>query len=167
MFEFDKIKKIAENLNNINDRLEYAEYFQRYLDEMMDEIKQERAKINAKKQLPFLRIDLDDINSVPTVYYNGEEIKGKIRVNFDWKTRDCNDYYLPFIHVEYADANKELGYFGSKTIQHNQPIHKSNQLSDYTTLELLEELGERDEISIEKVIYADGTPFIRYVIVDV
>ncbi|HZH59310.1 MAG TPA: hypothetical protein VEY70_07020 [Metabacillus sp.] len=166
MFEFDKTKEIAENLNNINDRLEYTEYLQGFLDELIDEVKQERAKINAKKQLPFLRIDLDDINSVPVVYYNGKEIKSKIRVSFDWKTRDHTDYNLPLIRVEYADVNKESGYFGSKTIQHNQPIEKGKQLSDYTTKELIDELDSRDGVEVVDLL-ADGKLYKKFVTVDV
>ncbi|MGQ4664986.1 hypothetical protein ACUIJN_03995 [Metabacillus halosaccharovorans] len=100
------------------------------------------------EQSPLLQITLEDINCVPTVYYNGEEIKSKIRVSFDWKTRDHFDYNSPFIRVEYADVNKELGNFGSKAIQHNQPIEKEKQLNDYTTSELLDELGSRDGIDV-------------------
>ena len=39
-----------------------------------------------KKKL--LVIELDDIDSVPTVYYKGEKVDPKDRVEFDWKEAD-------------------------------------------------------------------------------
>lgn len=79
--------------------------------------------------VPLLQIKLDDINSVPEVYYNGDKIDKKVRVSFDWKTReDVYDYNSPYIHVEYADFKEEIDYCGTKTIQHNHPFKMDKQL---------------------------------------
>lgn len=37
---------------------------------------------------PLLKIMLDDVDSVPTVLYKGEEIGGKIVADFSWRTSD-------------------------------------------------------------------------------
>ena len=37
---------------------------------------------------PYLKIELDDLQSAPKVFYKGDEINLKTAVSFDWKTRD-------------------------------------------------------------------------------
>lgn len=76
-------------------------------------------KVNVS-DAPLLQITLDDINSVPAVYYNGEQIDKKIRVSFDWKTSDCCNEYPTYIKLEHAD--KDSKGFDIKTTQHNQLI---------------------------------------------
>jgi len=69
---------------------------------------------------PLLQIELKDINSVPTVFYKGEEINKKIRVTFDYVT-DSDERLSPtYIHLEHADI--ESGKMNTFVIQHNQPI---------------------------------------------
>lgn len=73
-------------------------------------------KAETKETVPLLTIVLDDINSVPSVHYKGEEITLKQRVSFDYKTNDDLGKYLTYIHIQRAvsQGNTEL-------IQHNQP----------------------------------------------
>lgn len=54
---------------------------------------------NIQPQL--LRIELDNITSVPRVYYKGMEITKKVRIKFDWQTNDDTLEYSPVIHLEY------------------------------------------------------------------
>ncbi|PRS08066.1 hypothetical protein C6W27_22930, partial [Bacillus paralicheniformis] len=42
----------------------------------------------SKEKPPLLQIELDDIDSVPRVFYKGKEIKRKIRVDFSFLTND-------------------------------------------------------------------------------
>ncbi|MGX5628214.1 hypothetical protein [Bacillus cereus] len=69
---------------------------------------------------PLLQIVLSDIDSVPIVHYKGEEIKGKVRISFDWKTD--GQYYKsgPYIHIEHVPADNKR--FNTEIIQHNHPI---------------------------------------------
>ncbi|AEB25234.1 MULTISPECIES: hypothetical protein [Bacillus amyloliquefaciens group] len=38
-----------------------------------------------------LQITLDEINSIPEVYYKGEKITKRIKVSFDWETATYYD----------------------------------------------------------------------------
>lgn len=69
---------------------------------------------------PLLSIVLADINGVPEVQYNGEEIDGKIRVSFDYKTDDVERKYMNYIHIEHIDNDENRG--NTKVVQHNHPI---------------------------------------------
>jgi len=44
---------------------------------------------NEEKKEPLLTIELQDESSVPKVFYEGKEITGKVRVSFDWLTKDA------------------------------------------------------------------------------
>ncbi|OQR56196.1 hypothetical protein [Bacillus sp. CDB3] len=57
-----------------------------------------------------------DIDAVPIVLYKGEEIKGRVRVSFDWKT-NYNRKSGSYIHVEPDEQG-----INTKIIQHNHPI---------------------------------------------
>lgn len=37
---------------------------------------------------PLLEIRVDDMDSVPVVYYNGEKIEHKVQISYGWKTQD-------------------------------------------------------------------------------
>ncbi|QGH35146.1 hypothetical protein GI584_14315 [Gracilibacillus salitolerans] len=51
-----------------------------------------------------LVIELDDIDSVPRVFYKGEEIKSKIHVGFDYRTRGGKPLEGGnAIHIEHAN----------------------------------------------------------------
>ena len=36
----------------------------------------------------FLVIELDEVSSVPKIYYQGEEITRKVKINFEWETKN-------------------------------------------------------------------------------
>jgi hypothetical protein len=72
-----------------------------------------------------LVIELDEYGSVPRVFYKGEEIKGKVRVLFDWHTKDDKHFGLPHIEIEYADHENDLPV--CKAIKLSNPFKKSEQ----------------------------------------
>lgn len=72
--------------------------------------------------IPLLSIVLDDINSVPIVYYKGEEITYRMRVSFDFKTNDDLGTYPTYVHIEHWDKEGKLT--NTKHIQHNQRIRE-------------------------------------------
>lgn len=55
-----------------------------------------------------LVIVLDEINGVPSVFINGEEIKCKQSIKFDWKTADNNHVGVANFEVNYTKLNQEL-----------------------------------------------------------
>ncbi|MFL0489218.1 hypothetical protein ACH0CQ_06105 [Bacillus sp. 179-I 2A5 NHS] len=69
---------------------------------------------------PLLQIVQTDINAVPVVLYKGEEIKGKVRISFDWKTDGYYHKSGPYIHIEHVDDSNKC--INTKIIQHNYPI---------------------------------------------
>ncbi|SSS87994.1 Uncharacterised protein [Acinetobacter baumannii] len=80
-----------------------------------------KVKPETKKSAPLLTIVLDDINSVPTVHYKGEEITLKQRVSFDYKTNDDLGKYLTYIHIQRVASQGN-----TEVIQHNQPHDRDN-----------------------------------------
>ncbi|SCN42941.1 Uncharacterized protein BC88300_04634 [Bacillus cytotoxicus] len=73
--------------------------------------------LSQSNEKPLLQIVLSDINAVPVVLYKGEEIKGKVRISFDWQT---NNQSSPYIHIEHVDDLTER--INTKIVQHNHPI---------------------------------------------
>lgn len=72
--------------------------------------------VNIQPQL--LRIELDNITSIPRVYYNGVEITKKVRVYFDWQTADENiKYDSPVIRLEFLPDNP-TGDMKTEVIEH-------------------------------------------------
>ncbi|PWU68307.1 hypothetical protein [Gracilibacillus dipsosauri] len=68
------------------------------------------------KNKSLLTIELDDIDSVPKVFYKGEKIEKKVHVSFDYKTKTGN----PFeggneIHIEHFTGKRP----DTRTIKHN------------------------------------------------
>ena len=63
------------------------------------------------KPKPLLIIELQDETSVPRVFYQGEEITGKIRVSFDWETR-TDELGGTMYNIDYAESKCK------------EPIHK-------------------------------------------
>lgn len=71
----------------------------------------------------FLTIELQDKTSVPKVFYKGEEITSKVKVQFDWETRTesvggCK------IHIEHYEDGKEGG---AKEISSRTIVHKTGK----------------------------------------
>lgn len=53
-----------------------------------DALRRTLKTIQSKEQEPLLVIELDNETAVPKVFYKGKEITGKVRVSFDWATKD-------------------------------------------------------------------------------
>ncbi|EOP94820.1 hypothetical protein IGM_01252 [Bacillus cereus HuB4-4] len=69
---------------------------------------------------PLVTITLTDIDAVPVVLYKGEEIKGKARVSFDWKTDGHYHKSGPYIHIEHVEDSMKC--INTRLIQHNHLI---------------------------------------------
>ncbi|WEG14143.1 hypothetical protein PU629_07195 [Pullulanibacillus sp. KACC 23026] len=69
-----------------------------------------------KKNNPFplLRIELDDINSVPKIFYKGEEINGLVKVGIDWSTNTDKGIKPTHIRIEHVEDESNI-----KVIEHN------------------------------------------------
>ncbi|WP_250634667.1 hypothetical protein [Bacillus subtilis] len=67
------------------------------------------------KEPPLLQIELDDIKSVPRVFYKGEEIKNKVRVDFSYLTGDEYGSKPIYIDIVYREFGSVLS-----GISHNQ-----------------------------------------------
>ncbi|MFV4884741.1 hypothetical protein RY279_04555 [Bacillus velezensis] len=84
--------------------VKFREYSKRYLEsvpfeEMLrDRVKDEHVreeileKVSEEEQpQPLLQIKLDDMTSIPEVYYKGEKITERVKVSFDWETATYYD----------------------------------------------------------------------------
>lgn len=60
-----------------------------------------------KKKADLLVITQKDINSVPTVIYQGKKISLKKRINFDWDTKDIDKPYGATFSVQYTEDAEE------------------------------------------------------------
>lgn len=122
------------------------------------------------KEEPLVQIVQSDIDTVPVVLYKGEEIKGKVRVSFDWKTDGYYHKSGPYIHIEHVEDSTKC--VNTKIIQHNHPIVKevklfvdgieiaecqctdcknkdeSELLSTFSTEELVEALKLKEDVQI-------------------
>lgn len=63
-------------------------------------VKHKYARNNNK---PLLIIELEDEHSTPKVLYKGEEIKAKVKINFDWRTKELRDLGGLEFNLEYGD----------------------------------------------------------------
>jgi len=54
---------------------------------------------------PLLAIELETIDSVPKVYYKGEEITGKVHIGFAWATQTYQAIPSPMIDIKYVDTS--------------------------------------------------------------
>lgn len=67
------------------------------------------------KEPPLLQIELDNLGSVPRVFYKGEEIKNKVRVDFSYLTGD--EYGSKPIYIDIVSCREDGTVRG---ISHNQ-----------------------------------------------
>ncbi|MBM7681960.1 putative CHY-type Zn-finger protein [Pullulanibacillus pueri] len=72
---------------------------------------------NNKPKQPLLKITLEDINAVPKVFYNGEEITDLVHVGIDWNT-NTESFSPTHIKIKHADYDKPPN---TKVIEHNPP----------------------------------------------
>ncbi|EOO28631.1 hypothetical protein IIU_05749 [Bacillus cereus VD133] len=90
-----------------------------------------RAKYKQMNQINpdnLLSIHLSDIDAVPDVYYKGEQITGRVRVSFDWKTSSFDHKNNTYIHLEFFDDESER--CNSKMIQHNHPLKERKFINE-------------------------------------
>lgn len=66
-------------------------------------------KKKKQKDEYLLVIKQKDINSVPTVIYQGKEISLKKHINFEWDTKDLDKPHGTAFSVQYSD-DAEVGY---------------------------------------------------------
>ncbi|PFL26153.1 hypothetical protein [Bacillus cereus] len=86
----------------------------------VDMYKLGKYKQSNKNIEPLLQIVQSNIDAVPVVLYKGEEIKGKVRISFDWKTDEHHHKSGPYIHIENVEDSPKC--INTKIIQHNHPI---------------------------------------------
>lgn len=56
-----------------------------------------------------LQIELDNYSNTPKVFMNGAEIKGKISISFNWKTRDADTpKQVPNFEIVYCDKEETI-----------------------------------------------------------
>lgn len=60
-----------------------------------------------KKKL--LVIELDDIDSVPTVYYQGKKVSPKTKVDFKWQSKTSHSPSSIDIEIEHVDTSSANG----------------------------------------------------------
>ncbi|MCM3792494.1 hypothetical protein M3690_04205 [Priestia megaterium] len=68
-----------------------------------------------------LTIELDNLDSVPKVFYKGEEITDKARIDFSWKTQGDRFVFSPYINIEQM-ITTDKGKPVFKHIGFNEPI---------------------------------------------
>ncbi|TWN00802.1 phage portal protein [Bacillus licheniformis] len=76
------------------------------------------------KKAPLLQIELDDIDSIPHVFYKGKEIKDKVRVDFSFLPNDDASFHPTHIDFEYIDRESK---FGTKAIVYNRYFHDQGE----------------------------------------
>lgn len=109
---------------------------------------------------PLLKIELDHYGDVPEVYYEGKEIKGKMRVQFDWQT-DNNEPKFPYLRIEHAETGvAEKDRLCRKTIELRSPFEEfepvsPKPLSAYSVDELTDEIKRREGVAGVSVLYTD------------
>ncbi|MEC0886825.1 hypothetical protein [Bacillus atrophaeus] len=70
-----------------------------------------------QKEAPLLRIELDDIDSAPRIFYEGKQIDLIINAEFSFLTNDDTTINPTHIVIEYFDKESK---FGTKAIVHNR-----------------------------------------------
>ncbi|ARW43707.1 hypothetical protein MHH84_18550 [Bacillus sp. FSL K6-1109] len=63
----------------------------------------------SKKATPLLQIELEDIDSVPRVFYKGEKITNRIAIDFEWRTGGADKVGSTYIRIKHGnDPDKAL-----------------------------------------------------------
>ncbi|MEC5235511.1 hypothetical protein P9C88_20955 [Bacillus licheniformis] len=64
---------------------------------------------NEKNKAPLLQIELEDIDSVPRVFYKGEKITNHIAIDFEWRTGGADKVGSTYIRIKHGnDPDKAL-----------------------------------------------------------
>lgn len=56
-----------------------------------------------KNKAPLLQIELDDIDSIPYVFYKGEIITKRIAIDFEWRTGDDKQAGSAYIRIKHGN----------------------------------------------------------------
>jgi hypothetical protein len=56
---------------------------------------------------PLLEIRVDDMDSVPVIYYKGKPIKAKVSISYDWHTRTEQPGKQSIRIVHYDEEHKQ------------------------------------------------------------
>ncbi|PGT77312.1 hypothetical protein COD86_26790 [Bacillus cereus] len=64
---------------------------------------------------PLLVIEVQDMNSVPSVTYKGKDIKGKVLINYEWTTDEFEKKGKHNMTIKHIDGHEK--YVVGKTIQ--------------------------------------------------
>ncbi|MCL1632800.1 hypothetical protein M3N64_12800 [Sporolactobacillus sp. CPB3-1] len=75
---------------------------------------------------PLFEIRVDDMDSVPVVYYNGEKIdKGRVHVSYEWESaEDDKNFGKHHMTIKYMD--KDAGkYPVIRTIENERLCHEA------------------------------------------
>jgi hypothetical protein len=64
-----------------------------------------------------LVIELDSYGSVPTVFYKGKQILGKVKMSFEWETDDAESKKYPHIFIKHVDTENEVPVLRTISIQ--------------------------------------------------
>ncbi|MEJ9332705.1 hypothetical protein [Bacillus licheniformis] len=63
----------------------------------------------SKKATPLLQIELEDIDSIPHVFYKGERITKRIAIDFEWRTGGADKVGSTYIRIKHGnDPDKAL-----------------------------------------------------------
>ncbi|MEK5100370.1 hypothetical protein [Bacillus sp. FSL W8-0848] len=80
----------------------------------------------SKKTTPLLQIELEDIDSVPRIFYKGKQIDSIINADFSYLTNDDSTINPTHIDIEYMDKESK---FGTKAIVYNRHFHDQRERS--------------------------------------
>ncbi|SHM83807.1 hypothetical protein SAMN04487918_11923 [Bacillus sp. bc15] len=75
----------------------------------------ERVLTSNTKQTPLLVIEVQDMNSVPSITYKGIDIKGKVLINYEWTTDEFEKKGKHNMTIKHIDGHEK--YVVGKTIQ--------------------------------------------------
>ncbi|MED4559439.1 hypothetical protein [Bacillus subtilis] len=65
--------------------------------------------LKSAKKAPLLQIELEDIDSVPRVFYKGEKITNRIAIDFEWRTRGDDKAGSTYIRIKHGnDSDKGI-----------------------------------------------------------
>lgn len=57
---------------------------------------------------PLLVIEVDDMSAIPTVYYQGEKIEGRIAIQYQWETRGIESFGEHKVVIEHAMSDDKM-----------------------------------------------------------
>lgn len=64
--------------------------------------------MEVKPKPNLLTIELTDEQSIPRVVYKGEEITGRIAIDFEWRTRDDKQIGGTYFRIKHANTCTKL-----------------------------------------------------------